>query len=54
MNLFLVISTLQVNLHYANNKKRLAVRVLHYITFDAEGTGFEVRARVPELAGIRY
>ena len=41
MDLFLVISTLQVNLHYANNKKRLAVRVLHYITLDAEGTGFE-------------
>ena len=41
IGIFLVISVLQVNMHTLITKKDSLLRVLHYITLDAEGTGFE-------------
>ena len=41
VSLFLAISVLQVNMHTLITKKDSLLRVLHYITLDAEGTGFE-------------
>ena len=41
VSIFLAISILHVNKRMLITKKDSHVRVLHYITFDAEGTGFE-------------
>ena len=51
IGIFLVISVLQVNSHTLITKKRLALRVLHYITLDAEGTGFEVQGVYAQTGG---
>ena len=51
VDVFLAISVLQVNMHTLITKKDSQLRVLHYITLDAEGTGFEVQGVYAQTGG---